>query len=72
MLLKKKIVKKQIYETKNVLSERILKSEGAYRPTYLSWIYVIKRRRRDQHSSELYRIISKNYSVFFKSSMYLN
>ena len=62
----KKIVKKQVYETKNVLSERILKSEGAYRPTYLSWIYVIKRRRRDQHSSELNRIISKNYSAFFK------
>ena len=32
----KKIVKKQVYENKNVLSERILKSEGAYRPTYLS------------------------------------
>ena len=32
----KKIMKKQVYETKNVLPERILKSEGAYRPAYLS------------------------------------
>ena len=64
-MLLKTIVKKQVYENKNVLSERILKSEGAYRPTYLSWIYVIKRRRRDQHSGKFWKLYPIIPEYFF-------